>query len=182
MITFSRPRAGWMTLQIGSQFFDISYLSDLWSELDYLLNLKDDMHVNKIRLEGESAGDLYLTATLKQGEETLTILWEEAYSDDAPVVMQYKFDEFKKEYEQAKEDIGMEYYIKHFICEDRYDKVTDVDNFIYDYNNILKKYDDVTISVREEYDYDYNEDPYLSGHYLEVVDYKTGEHRYIEGD
>lgn len=180
MIKLGTPRAGWMDIQIGDNTFSVSYLVDVWAELDYLLNLKDDTYANKIQLDGESFGFLYLVAYLSNNEEVLNIVWQK--NDDTPELLRFNYKEFMVEYNDEKEKIGFDNYTENFIMEARYEKVDDVDNYLYDYNILNKKYPDTTITVVEDIDYDYEENPYVSGYYLEIKNYKTNEVRCIEGE
>lgn len=180
MIKLGTPRAGWMDIQIGDNTFPVSYLVDVWAELDYLLNLKDDTYANKTQLDGESYGFLYLVAYLSNNNETLNIVWQK--NDDMPEFLRFDYEKFMVEYSEEKERIGLDNYTENFIMEERYEKIDDADNYLYDYNILNKKYPDTTITVVEDIDYDYEENPYISGYYLEIKNYKTNKVRCIEGE
>lgn len=182
LITLSKPIYGWIDLSIGENEFIVSYLSDILAELDYLFNLKDDMHTNRILLEGEGQGDIYLTAYTRNSGSEIVIIWQHAYTEEKPIAMQFPYWEFMEAYSEQKSKITEEEYESGFMMDKEYPKISDVDNFIYDYKILLKKYPDVDFSINEKVEYDYEENPYISGYELEVVNYKTGEHRYIDGD
>lgn len=178
MIKLEKPTAGWMNIQIGDETFPVSYLVDVWEELDYLFNLKDDEIVNRVQLDGESCGCLNLVAYLSNGDKVINIIWQE--NDDPSKLLHFDYNEFMAEYNNEKENIGLAYYVENFIMEKRYAPAHDVDYFLYDFRRLLKKYPDLSFEVREEVDYDYEENPYVSGYNVVVINYDTKEYRYIE--
>ena len=133
--------AGWASLKIGECVFDVSYLSDLKSELDNLF--KFDIHdintinfkANKIILEGEGHGDLSLVAYLtfedtneylpgaelrdedSRYDYILNIIWQNVYnSDNTPAsLIKCPYKEFMDEYNNLTKKIKDD-YIKNFLC------------------------------------------------------------------
>lgn len=118
-IAFSKPFAGWMTLKIGRDKFQVSYLTDLWAELDLLLTLPDEYAVSRVLLEGEDGGDLFLTAYRCGLGDGLVIIWEKAYTIGEPKVHIFDYKAFMDDFARAKKDIGMENYKEHFLCNRR---------------------------------------------------------------
>lgn len=120
MIKLGNPFAGWIDVQMGSKTFCASYLVDVWAELDDLFDLKDESYANKVTLDGESAGYLYLVAYLSNCDRTLNIVWQK--NEDEPVVLRFNYEEFMICYSKEKERIGLDNYIRDFIMEERYDE------------------------------------------------------------
>lgn len=135
MINLTDISSGWATLRLGYCSFDISYLSDIKYEMDYLLDILDseDNDVKKIILEGEGQGDLSLIAHLtfedlnnysktseKKDENygyVLNIIWQRILGDynNSITLLKFPFDEFKDEYERLMLSIKDD-YIKNFLC------------------------------------------------------------------
>ena len=122
MINLGEPSYGWENLRIGNKTFSVSYLSDLWSELDVLFLFPperdlDYLCVNRIILEGETEGDLFLTA-YRTVNSQLVIIWEEPYTNSGEsVVMYFDYNKFMEQYMKEKERIGLESYKKNFLME-----------------------------------------------------------------
>ena len=122
MINLGEPSYGWENLRIGNKTFSVSYLSDLWSELDVLFLFPperdlDYLCVNRIILEGETEGDLFLTA-YRTVNSQLVIIWEEPYTNSGEsVVMYFDYNKFMEQYMKEKERIGLESYKKKFLME-----------------------------------------------------------------
>lgn len=119
MIDLGAPWCGWEELTIGRKCFPVSYLSDLWQELDDLFDLEDDVDnlaVKRIMLEGESYGDLHLTAMRRKYGEELMIIWDD---EEDYVVMTFPYKEFMLEYIKEKNNIGENVYVRDFLMEER---------------------------------------------------------------
>ena len=70
MISITDIRYGWAVLNIGYCSFDVSYLTNLVGEIDWLLNLdeqNDEIECKKSYFEGEGQGDLTLVSYLTYG-------------------------------------------------------------------------------------------------------------------
>lgn len=141
MINIFDIRAGWASLKIGECVFDVSYLSDLKSELDDLLKFDvndydvTNFKANRIILEGEGHGDLSLVAyltfedtncylpdeELRNKEDRydyiLNIVWQNIYnSDNTPAsLIKCPYKEFMDEYNSLTKKIKDD-YIKNFLC------------------------------------------------------------------
>lgn len=118
VIEFGEPKAGWMHVKIGEHGFWGSYLTDVWDDLDYALNLESPEDVRRIFLDGETDGFLYLTTFLSADGEILYIVYEPEFTGhDEPELMKFSYKEFLKEYEEQKEKIGRDNYIVNFLNE-----------------------------------------------------------------
>lgn len=115
MIDVFNIRAGWATLAIGENTFCVSYLSNLKSEIDALLNLESPYEVGNAYLEGEHQGDLHLVAYLI-GDE-LTIIWQRVFCEEQKniTIMRFPFKEFKDKWKRLCLEMERE-YIENFLC------------------------------------------------------------------
>lgn len=135
MISISDIKAGWAVLNIGYCCFEVSYLSNLIEELDYLFDLPDDMSVKKVELEGESQGELSLVAHLTFGnvndylpsiahrvddeyDRIINIIFQRTFCsmEDSITIMKFPYKEFLEEYLSFRNnDEFLEDYIKNFM-------------------------------------------------------------------
>lgn len=131
MINITDIEHGWATLHIGYCSFDVSYLTNLVGEIDWLLGLdksNDEADCKKSYFEGEGQGDLTLISYLtydnvsdeeKKYDYILNIVWQRLYcsklGDNGFTILKFPFKEFKEEWLELKENIK-ENYIKNFVC------------------------------------------------------------------
>lgn len=136
MISVTDIKYGWAFLNIGYCSFEVSYLTNLVGEIDWLLDLdiySDEVDCKKSYFEGEGKGDLTLISYLTFGDigedkpgYILNIVWQRLYCGEQEgncfTILRFPYDKFKKEWLEEKENIK-ENYIKNFVCpqdEDEY--------------------------------------------------------------
>ena len=131
MISVIDIRYGWAVLNIGYCSFDVSYLTNLVGEIDWLLNLdeqNDEIECKKSYFEGEGQGDLTLVSYLTYGnvddqcnksDYIINIVWQRLYcgspEEESSTILKFPYKKFKEEWLKLKEDIK-EDYIKNFVC------------------------------------------------------------------
>ena len=120
-IEINRIRAGWLTLGIEDNLFEISYLTDVKDEFDYLLDLETGSENSKsIILEMETDGALCIHAIRDYSVLYLTLF--EMYNDVIrPVTYRFQYSAFIAKYleqiESKKQD-----YIDEFLLLDEDDE------------------------------------------------------------
>lgn len=131
MISITDIRYGWAVLNIGYCSFDVSYLTNLVGEIDWLLNLdeqNDEIECKKSYFEGEGQGDLTLVSYLTYGniddwcdksDYIINIVWQRLYcgspEGESYTILKFSYKKFKEEWLKLKENIK-EDYIKNFVC------------------------------------------------------------------
>ena len=129
MISITDIRYGWAVLNIGYCSFDVSYLSNLVGEVDWLLDLNvdsDETDCRKSYFEGEGQGDLTLISYLTYGDIgeneydfIINIVWQRLYcgspEGESYTILKFPYKKIKEEWLKLKEDIK-EDYIKNFVC------------------------------------------------------------------
>lgn len=134
-ISLSQIRAGWAMLGIGDSMYLISYLSDLKGELDYVLNLAEQLNNKAVLLEMESDGTLCVQTLLDYDVLYITIF--SIYDDKLrPVTYRYKYKEFLIHYIKLMED-NKQLYINEFMCIEGDDEKYEWDNE--DYIDLRKR-------------------------------------------
>ena len=131
MISITDIRYGWAVLNIGYCSFDVSYLTNLVGEIDWLLNLdeqNDEIECKKSYFEGEGQGDLTLVSYLTYGniddccdksDYIINIVWQRLYcgspEEESYTILKFPYKKFKEEWLKLKDNIK-EDYIKNFVC------------------------------------------------------------------
>lgn len=130
MINIDNIGSGWAELHIGSCSFDVSYLSNLVGEIDWLINLDEnnsEADCKKSYLEGEGHGDLTLISYLTFddiGEKeqcfdyVINIVWQRLYGkqeNGSFALLKFPYKEFVKEWNDLKLKMKDE-YIRNFVC------------------------------------------------------------------
>lgn len=127
MIGVSDIRAGWANLHIGNYTFCVSYLSDIVHELNRLFDI-NLFESKKIKLEGETSGDLTLVSYITFGNVNDLLPMSKQHDNDYGYILniicqdnnntnivRYPYTEFMEEYKQMKAIIKPN-YIKNFLC------------------------------------------------------------------
>lgn len=128
MISITDIKYGWAILNIGYCSFEVSYLTNLVGEIDWLLDLdmaRDETECRKSYFEGEGQGDLTLISYLtfgdvgeKEPDYILNLVWQRVYceaEENSFTVMKFPFRKFKEEWLSLKEEMK-EIYIRNFVC------------------------------------------------------------------
>lgn len=131
MINITDIQYGWAVLNIGYCSFEVSYLTNLVGEIDWLLDLdeqRDEVECRKSYFEGEGQGDLTLVSYLTYGDVDdwcdkpdyiINIVWQRLYcnplEEESHTILKFPYKKFKEAWLKLKEDIKEE-YIKNFVC------------------------------------------------------------------